>query len=506
MQHLNQHLTKYELKQVIGQGGMATVYLAEHKTLKKQVAIKVLDDSFVKSPNIRSRFLAEAKNMANMSHPNIIPVIDLIESQHIVAFVMEYSAGDTLKSYLESKGALPNDKITYILFQMLDALCYVHEKGYIHRDIKPSNFIISKDGVVKLLDFGIAKNIDSASLEYTQTGTNQMIGTPLYMSPEQIKSTKDVSILTDIYSLGVVLWEMVMGQKPYNTKTINTFDLQTKIVNEPLPLTKTVWDSIIQKATAKDTANRFKNMEDFGKAVKSINSKTNSEATTVIQNKGKIETEADSSKKKQDWASDALGNIIALIVLECVKYSYLNNIIDIPFLEKREVLFPITTTILLVRVLYDFNNYLIYKAKSPKTAEMIKFVSISSFVLPAIFVFGIIYGLMGTTRSALFKFENLSSVQIGFNCFVGLYALVFVGMLIEISASLFKIEEKGMIFFKIGGVLFFILAGNLIYKTIDHHFRMPRYELYEFVAALIMYSLLLLGFASAMDEDKTGNK
>ena len=146
---------------------------------------------------------------------------------------------------------------------MLEAVGYVHEQGLIHRDIKPSNFMISSKGVVKLLDFGIAKNTDTTSAEYTQTGTTQNMGTPMYMSPEQVKSTKEVTAQSDIYSLGVVLWQMVTGKKPYDTNTISTFELQTKIVNEKLELTNTSFDAIITDATAKDLKGRYINCLQF---------------------------------------------------------------------------------------------------------------------------------------------------------------------------------------------------------------------------------------------------
>ena len=229
-----QNLQNYSVIKEIGLGGMATVWMAEHKTLHQPVAIKVLNKEFVHNENIRKRFLAEARNMFKMSHPNIIKVTDLIDDGDTVAFVMEYMEGQTLKEYLDKKGKLPDEEIRQLFTQMLDAVGYVHEQGLVHRDIKPSNFMISVKGVVKLLDFGIAKNTDSSSAEYTMTGTAQNMGTPMYMSPEQVKSTKDVTSQSDIYSLGVVLWQMVMGKKPYETSTISTWELQTKIVTEPL--------------------------------------------------------------------------------------------------------------------------------------------------------------------------------------------------------------------------------------------------------------------------------
>jgi serine/threonine protein kinase len=249
----------YKIIKEIGKGGMATVYLAEHVVLNNNSAIKVLNLEYVRNENIRKRFLAEARNMARMSHPNIIKVTDLIDDEDTVCFVMDYIEGETLKQYLDRKGKLRHDEIKSFFNQMLEAVGYVHEQNLIHRDIKPSNFMIDKHGKVKLLDFGIAKNTDISNAEYTQTGTYQNMGTPMYMSPEQVKSTKDVTLQSDIYSLGVVLWQMVMGQKPYEIKTTSTFELQTKIVNEKLHLTGTIFDRIIELSTEKELSLRFNN-------------------------------------------------------------------------------------------------------------------------------------------------------------------------------------------------------------------------------------------------------
>jgi serine/threonine-protein kinase len=279
----NLQITNYTIKQPIGQGGMATVYLANHQLLQNQVAIKVLSQEYVRNENIRKRFLAEARNMASMSHPNIIKVTDLIDDGDTVAFVMEHIEGETLKEYLERKGKLSDSEIKTIFSQMLEAVGYVHDKKLVHRDIKPSNFMINSEGQLKLLDFGIAKTTDVTSSEYTQTGTGIQMGTPLYMSPEQVKSSKEVGASSDIYSLGVVLWQMVMGQKPYNSSTLSSPEIQVSILKEPLPITNTQWDYVIQTATAKPIENRFKNTVEF--LAKLINS------SNIVQNINNIISE-----------------------------------------------------------------------------------------------------------------------------------------------------------------------------------------------------------------------
>jgi serine/threonine protein kinase len=248
----------YTLLHELGHGGMAIVYLAEHQLLHNQVAIKVLNKEYVHNENIRKRFLAEARNMFRMSHPNIIKVSDLIEDGDTVAFVMEYIEGETLKESLEAKGKLSDEELKFVFNQMLDAVGYVHEQKLVHRDIKPSNFMVTPSGNVKLMDFGIAKNMDALNAEYTQTGTGIQMGTPMYMSPEQIKSTKAVTNASDIYSLGVVLWQMVAGFKPYDQNELSLPEIQVSILKQALPKTgNDFWDFIIQKSTEKDVEKRF---------------------------------------------------------------------------------------------------------------------------------------------------------------------------------------------------------------------------------------------------------
>ncbi len=253
---LNQQIHNYKIISLLGEGGMANVYLAQHQSLGNNVALKLLKEEYVQHPNIRKRFLAEARSLAQMSHPNIIKVTDLIDAGDIVAFVMEYIEGQTLEEFLFKKGELSRTEIESFFNQMILAVEYVHSQGLIHRDIKPSNFMVTKSGQIKLLDFGIAKNTNEGAVDYTKTGLMQQMGTPLYMSPEQVKNTAEVTKQTDIYSLGVVLWQLVMNKKPYDSGEFSLPEIQVSILKEPLPLTHTIWDSTIQDATEKDPTKR----------------------------------------------------------------------------------------------------------------------------------------------------------------------------------------------------------------------------------------------------------
>ena len=318
-------IPNYEIKRVLGEGGMAVVYLADHRLLHNQVAIKVLNGEFVRNNNIRGRFLTEARSMARMSHPQIIKVTDLIDNGDTVAFVMEYIEGETLKDYLDSKGKLNEEEIGGLLEQMLSALEYAHEQGLVHRDIKPSNFMVSPQGKLKLMDFGIAKQTNPGSPEYTITGTNQRMGTAMYMSPEQIHETRSVTPRSDIYSLGVVLWQMVTGKKPYSTETLSAFQLQLKIVNEPLPLTGTNWDNLIQKATEKDSQHRYADINSIRSAWQKVqndfNERRNSGDKTVIeQQKEKLVSKTAKEPTKPPRKRSFVVPILILIMLMVAGY------------------------------------------------------------------------------------------------------------------------------------------------------------------------------------------
>ena len=253
---INEVLNNYRIISLLGEGGMANVYFAQNQSLGKYFAIKLLKSEFVDNPNIRKRFIAEARILAQMSHPNIIEVIDLIDAGEIVAFVMEYIEGQNLELYLTKKGGLTDAEIDGFFNQMILAVLYVHKQGLIHRDIKPSNFMVTKNGQIILLDFGIAKNTNLGAIDYTKTALGEQMGTPLYMSPEQVKSSSEITQQTDYYSLGVVLWQLVKNKSPYDNSGFSLPEIQVAIIKEPLPLTHTIWDVLIQNATEKNPSKR----------------------------------------------------------------------------------------------------------------------------------------------------------------------------------------------------------------------------------------------------------
>ena len=196
------------------------------------MAVKVLNPILSVNAQLRERLLNEARLMASLDHPNITKVIDFEDEGNLLCIIMELLEGEDLSEKIKRDGALPVEQINHIYAQVLSGFNYAHNMGIVHRDIKPSNIFIRKDGIIKILDFGIAKLFGQGN-EMTQTGTQ--MGTPLYMSPEQVKADKSIDHRSDIYSLGVTLYFACYGQSPYDSSTLSQFDILSKIVHEPLP-------------------------------------------------------------------------------------------------------------------------------------------------------------------------------------------------------------------------------------------------------------------------------
>jgi serine/threonine protein kinase len=278
-------LLNYQIKRIIGKGGMGTVYLAVHDKINRQVAIKELHPQFSREASIRERFRNEAALLANLHHPNIVSLHDYIETTEGVYLIMEYVEGIPLDNYIQKiSGPIPEAKAQEIFVKILDAFAYAHAQGIVHRDIKPGNIMVLPDGDIKILDFGIAKNLQSEERQLTRTGMR--IGTIYYMSPEQIRALP-VDARTDIYSLGITLFEMLTGRNPF-PPDLSEFDVSNKIVNEPLPRAKTFYpgisehiQAVIDRATAKNPNDRFQSVEDFKKALLSGQSTLTPSLNTV---------------------------------------------------------------------------------------------------------------------------------------------------------------------------------------------------------------------------------
>ncbi|MCX7612001.1 MAG: serine/threonine protein kinase, partial [Ignavibacterium sp.] len=201
-------IQSYEVIDIIGAGGMGVVYKARHLFSNKIVAIKSLSNQYCIDPEIRKRFKNEAFILNKLRHPNIVEVIDFIELPDELHLIMEYVEGRTLDKIIgQEVGPIPYQRALPIFNQILDGISYAHKQGIIHRDIKPSNIIVTPDNRVKITDFGIAKLQDTT--QHTRTGTR--MGTLYYMSPEQIRGEKEIDERSDIFSLGITLFEMLAG-------------------------------------------------------------------------------------------------------------------------------------------------------------------------------------------------------------------------------------------------------------------------------------------------------
>lgn len=260
-----QMLGPYRIINQIGKGGMANVYKAYQPSVDRYVAIKVLPSQLAESKEFATRFHQEARIIAMLEHPHILPVFDYGESDGVAYFVMRYLDAGTLKDRMESGRPLPLSEIDKIFTQLAEALSYAHAHGVVHRDLKPANALIDPYGNVFLTDFGIAKLLESASPRLTQT--DAIMGTPAYISPEQAQGNP-VDQRSDIYSLGIILYEMVTGRVPFVADT--PLAVLFKHITDPLPLPSAVKldvpeaiEQVILKALAKDPQDRFATASDF---------------------------------------------------------------------------------------------------------------------------------------------------------------------------------------------------------------------------------------------------
>ena len=263
---------QYSITGQIGSGGMATVYKAYHEKLDRHVAIKVMHDTFVQDDNFLERFQREARIVARLEHPHIVPVYDYTDSGDQPYLVMKYVDGGTLKRRLIKRG-ITLDEINAMMTMLADALTYAHEKDVLHRDIKPSNILIDNRDMPYITDFGLAR---IAQVGESTISHDMMLGTPFYISPEQAKGDRNLAPTTDIYSFGIILYELLVGTVPFTADTPYAI-VHEHIYNQPRPpshinneLTSAV-DDVIMKALAKNPSQRYQTatelMNDFKTAI-----------------------------------------------------------------------------------------------------------------------------------------------------------------------------------------------------------------------------------------------
>lgn len=257
---------KYRILDRIGRGGMGTVYRAVDDSLERHVAIKVLN-SEVTEPEALRRFRAEAITLAKLNHPGIATLFELYQDDGDLLMVMEFVQGETLQKLSDRMGQLPPDFAAQLCAQGLDALSYAHRVGIIHRDLKPGNLMLTDEGVVKVMDFGIARILGSEHL----TSDGFMMGTPAYMAPEQVLG-QEVDARSDVYAMGVVLYRLLTGRLPFQADTPIAI-AQKQLNHPPTPLSVACpdlpsWcDTVLARALAKSPADRFQTAQDFKAAL-----------------------------------------------------------------------------------------------------------------------------------------------------------------------------------------------------------------------------------------------
>lgn len=269
---IGKKLLNYRIDSLIGKGGMGSVYLATNIHIDQKVAIKVLNAELANNQAIKDRFKREATTLSSLDHPNIVKFLNYYEDEQGVYLIMEYIKGRTLDEYITKEtGPIPEEKTLSLFSPILDAFKYAHDQGIVHRDIKPSNIIITHDMRVKILDFGIARILNEAIPTMTKVGTK--MGTAMYMSPEQIKA-QDLDKRSDIFSLGIVLHQMITGQAPYDDTTMSEFEIHQNLVENKLPRAKSIYpyvtdkvQEVVDKATQKKPDDRYQDCENFKYAI-----------------------------------------------------------------------------------------------------------------------------------------------------------------------------------------------------------------------------------------------
>ena len=290
---------RYEIIKTIGEGGMANVYLANDTILDRKVAIKVLRGDLSNDEKFIRRFQREALSVSNLSHPNIVEVYDVGEEDGQYYIVMEYIEGKTLKQLLKKRETLTLPEVIDIMLQLTDGLAHAHESYIIHRDIKPQNIMILDNGLVKITDFGIAMALNATQL----TQTNSVMGSVHYLPPEQANG-KSATVKSDIYSLGILMYELITGSVPF--KGDNAVEIALKHMKEKIPsirkqnptIPQSV-ENIVIKATAKNPRNRYDSVKEMHDDLEICMEKENAKKVTFEYPENDIDDSEPITKKKE---------------------------------------------------------------------------------------------------------------------------------------------------------------------------------------------------------------
>jgi hypothetical protein len=274
---------RYELEELVGTGGMSSVFRAHDRLLDRKVALKVLHEQYTEDDEYVARFKHEARSVATLSHPNIVTVIDRGEHENRQFIVFEYVEGDNLKQLIQRRGPAPVSTALELGMQISRGLSFAHQQGLVHRDVKPQNVLLNGDGQAKVTDFGIARSLD-VKHGMTQTGT--VLGTSDYIAPEQAQGQR-VDEHTDVYSLGVVLYELLTNEVPFPGE--NFVAVAMRHINEPPPPIRDKRPDVpprveaaIQRAMAKDPNDRFATMAEFCGELEACLAELQSQGTQVV--------------------------------------------------------------------------------------------------------------------------------------------------------------------------------------------------------------------------------
>ncbi|HLO27517.1 MAG TPA: protein kinase [Anaerolineales bacterium] len=335
-------IERYKILRELGRGGMAVVYRAIDTMLDRNVAIKMIlleNTSQEKSEKLLKRFNREAKTLAALSHPNIVKVLDYGEYESTPYLVMEFISGGALRSKMGKP--IPYAEAATLLLPIARALQHAHQQKIVHRDVKPENILLNDSDQPMLSDFGILKLVDVEE-SHGLTGTGKIVGTPAYMSPEQIRG-REVDGRTDMYSLGILFYELVTGRKPYNANT--PIELSLQHLHDPIPKARQVVrdlpaevDQIIARAIAKNPEDRFPSMAVFAQALEKLSGTTVGTTTAerralkAAEEKKQLAEKAarEKAEKKQGRSRTPVYGIAAIVVILAVLMAIFRQ--DIPFL------------------------------------------------------------------------------------------------------------------------------------------------------------------------------
>lgn len=333
-QTINQIANRYEIISLVGQGGMADVYKAQDTILNRIVAIKILRQKLSEDPMKLVRFQREASAASRLSHPNVVDIYDVGEYNGMHYIVMEFIRGRTLKELIGLRGPLSVDEAVHIMRQLTSAIAHAHEHNIIHRDIKPQNILVKDDGTIKITDFGIAVANDAVQL----TLNNAVMGSAHYLAPETAQG-KDPDPKIDIYSMGIVFYELLTGSVPFQGKTPT--EIAIKHLREPIPFVRDFnpgipqsIENIVLKATAKNPAERYDSASDMlyelmhyndisNRNVQRVTFKSQPVSNVEIDDDGYVKVEYEKPKKVTKkpkrsfvpYVLGALGTIIAIVLM-----------------------------------------------------------------------------------------------------------------------------------------------------------------------------------------------